>query len=246
MIAPPLDGLLGKLHILPFDDPELVQGGPPSGPPFIAQFNPETLSLATEIEYAEKEIPPGDAGGEAKFWNVKPRTFNFDLLLDGTGAAPAVPVPSAKPPVDPLGLDVLAQIELFRLTVGFRGKVHRPRFLLLRWGTFIVSCAIQSYTINYKLFRPDGRPLRAVIQASFKEHHPKRMRELLKNLSSPDVVHERVARDGDRLDLMANEVYGDARRALQVAAANGLDTIRKLEVGDTVHLPPTERVTSGA
>ena len=82
-----MDGLLAKLVIIPFEDSDTVQVGPPAGPPFIAQFNPETLTLDNEIELGPEEPAHGDDGGEAKFKSIKPRTYNFEFLLDGTGAS---------------------------------------------------------------------------------------------------------------------------------------------------------------
>ena len=45
------DGLHAKLTIIPFEDTETIQMGPPAGPPFVAQFNPETFAIANEMEY---------------------------------------------------------------------------------------------------------------------------------------------------------------------------------------------------
>ena len=152
------DGFMAKLTIIPFEDSENVQIGPPAGPPFIAQFNPESFTINNEIELGPDEPAQGDDGEEAKFKSIKPRSFSFDFLMDGTGA-------SGKK------FEVLAQIALFKLTTGFSGKIHRPKFLLLNWGTFIATCVLESFSINYKLFRPNGTPLRAV---QCKNHEPEK------------------------------------------------------------------------
>jgi hypothetical protein len=219
------DGLHAKLTIIPFDDSENVQMGPPSGPPFIAQFNPETFTVATETEYDQKDPASGGDGGEAKFKGIKPRTFAFEFLLDGTGAAGEK-------------IEVLVMLELFKATVGFFGKIHRPRFLVLTWGTFIVTCVVETFSVAYKLFRPDGTPLRATLSATFREHKPKALNELLKNLSSPDLVHAHVVSKGEHLSLVTHRVYKDPRYYYQVAETNQLDTVRALETGTTLYLYP--------
>jgi nucleoid-associated protein YgaU len=219
------DGLLAKLSILPFNDSENVQMGPPSGPPFIAQFNPESFAISNEFEYDSPDAADGGDGKEAKFKSIKPRTFTFDFLLDGTGAAG-------------LKIDVLAQITLFRQTVGFLGAIHRPRFLVINWGAFIATCVLQSYTITYKLFRPDGTPLRASLSATFREHKSNALNELLKNLSSPDLIHAHLVKEGEHLTLITQRVYNDPRYYIHVAEANSLDTVRALKTGTTVYLPP--------
>jgi contractile injection system tube protein len=219
------DGLLVKLIILPFEDSDTVQAGPPAGPPFIAQFNPETLTLNNEIELGPETPPQGDDGGEAKYKGIKPRTFNIELLLDGTGASGP-------------GLDVILQVLLFRETVGFSGKVHRPRFLVLNWGTFIATCVLESFSINYKLFRPDGTPLRAVLSAAFREHKSKALNALLANLSSPDVTHARQIKQDEHLSFLTYQIYKDPRFYMQVAGANALDTVRHLDAGRNLYFPP--------
>ncbi|HFA49696.1 MAG TPA: hypothetical protein ENJ95_11860 [Bacteroidetes bacterium] len=221
------DGFHAKLTIIPFEDSETIQIPIPSGPPFVAQFNPESLSLSTEFEYGPEEPAQGDDGDEAKFKNVKQGNFSIDLFLDGTGASGEK-------------REVLAQIEWFKATVGFYGKIHRPRFLLVTWGTFVATCVLESYSINYKLFRPDGTPLRATLSATFREHKPKAVKELLKNLSSPDITHAHQVKEGDHLSLLAYRVYKEPAYYFQIAQANELNTIRKIKTGSTLYLPPVK------
>jgi len=219
------DGLLAKLTIIPFAEPDTVQSGLPSGPPFIAQYNPEAFTVKNEFNY-ETEKGHADDGGEAKFLGVKERDLAFELLLDGTGAD---------------GLpkrEVLLQIELFKQTVGFSGDIHRPPFLVLNWGTFIATCVLTSFSVNYKLFRPNGTPLRATISASFKEHKPKSLKELIKNLASPDIVHGHLVTQDEHLSLICHRVYKDPKYYFHVAETNGLDNLRQVETGTTLYLHP--------
>jgi hypothetical protein len=231
--------MLVKLIILPFDDSKTVQAGPPSGPPFIAQFNPETYTDTTEIELAPTEPAPGDAGQEAKFKSIKQKIFTFDLMFDGTGYSPAPPPAGALDTLLPSsGLSVVAQIELFKATTGFSGNVHRPRYLMLVWGKLIVTCVLESFSIAHKLFTPEGLPLRATISATFKEHKDNAQAELEKNLASPDISHARSVIEGEHLSTLVNEVYKSPRHYLAVAEANGLDTVRHLVAGQILLLPP--------
>lgn len=231
--------MLLKLTILPFDDSRTVQAGPPSGPPFIAQFNPETYSDSTEVELAPTEPAHGDAGQEAKFKAIKPKTYSFELLLDGTGYSPAPPPAGALDGVAPsTGLSVVAQIELFKATTGFSGNVHRPRFLMLVWGKLSAVCVLESFTITFKLFTSEGLPLRALLSASFREHTDAALSDLVKNLASPDIEHRHPVREGDLLPSVVHHIYRKAGYYLDVARANDLDTVRGLPVGTTLRLPP--------
>ena len=224
-----MDGRLAKLTIIPFEDSENVQFGAPAGPPFIAQFNPESFSIANEIELGPDGPAHGDVGEEAKFKSIKPRTFTFEFLLDGTGAAGD-------------RVDVLQKLAEFRLAVGFSGKIHRPRFLVLNWGSFIATSVLENFTVTYKLFRPDGTPLRATLATTFREHKPKEEKEKEKNLSSPDVVHSHFVKEGEHLSLVTYRTYKDPAYYFQVAEANSLDNLRRLRPGTALHFPPVKQV----
>ena len=50
-----MSGALLKLTIIPFEDSEGGMG-PPAGPPFIVQFNPETYTDTTEFKYGLLEV----------------------------------------------------------------------------------------------------------------------------------------------------------------------------------------------
>lgn len=231
--------MLLKLTIIPFDDSKTVQAGPPSGPPFIVQFNPETYTNTTEVELAPASQAHGDSGSEAKFKAIKPRQWTFDLLIDGTGYSPAPPPVGAVDAIAPsTGLSVVGQIELFKLVTGFSGNVHRPRYLMLVWGTLIATCVLESFSIAHKLFTPEGLPLRAVISATFKEHKDSVQGELEKNLSSPDIQHVHVVKEGEHLSGVVNNVYKTPGHYISIAEANGLDTVRQVSAGDALFLPP--------
>lgn len=233
-----MDGALLKLTIIPFEDSEGAMG-PPAGPPFLVQFNPETYTDTTEFKYGPDDPPQGAAGSEAKFERVNPKKYSFELMLDGTGVSPAPPPAGALDGVAPsTGLSVVAQIELFKLTVGFSGNVHRPRFLMLVWGRLIATTVLESYSVAYKLFSPAGLPLRATLSVTFREHTPKGFGELLKNLASPDVEHAHQVREGEHLSAIVARVYKDPAYYPAVARFNGLDTLRAVEPGRALYLPP--------
>ena len=233
-----MDGALLKLTIIPFEESEGVMG-PPAGAPFIVQFNPETYTDTTEFNYGPAEPAQGSAGSEAKFERVNPKKYSFELMLDGTGVSPAPPPAGALDAVAAsTGLSVLAQIELFKVTVGFSGNVHRPRFLMLVWGRLLVTTVLESYSVAYKLFSPAGLPLRATMSVTFREHTPKGFGELLKNLASPDINHAHQVRAGEHLTKIVHDIYKDPAFYVAVATENRLDTVRALTPGSALYLPP--------
>lgn len=235
-----MDGALAKLTVLPFADVNGVLG-PPAGPPFLAQYNPETYTDTVTYKYDEPQARGGN-GGEAKFDRIEPKKYAFELILDGTGAG-QMPGPMSEflaTGAPPLGLEVPAMIELFKATVGFSGNIHRPRFLMLVWGRLVATTVLETYSVKYTLFNPAGLPIRATLSVTFREHTSKGKAGLINNLSSPDVAHGHEVREGDRLPDLAAQVYGDPAYCVELAAANGLDSLRALEPGSAVYLPPLE------
>lgn len=221
------DQSLKKLTIASFADSFSLQSPKLPGSAFEAMFNPESFTINTQINYCT-ENAHGSTSSPAKFRNIEPRTFSVDLTLDGTGAngESIIPVP--------------ARIKLFELTVGYFGAVHRPNFLIVAWGSFIITCVLESYSINYKLFNNAGIPLRAVISASFKEHRPKLLEKLINNDLSADLTHQHEVLQGDRLPDLVENIYEDSKYYVQVAGTNQLNNLKKLKAGSQLLLPPLQ------
>lgn len=218
-----IDGLLDKLRITSYEHPKTFQLKPPILT-YEAMFNPETFSIENQINYCSEE-GPGTTSSPAKFRNIPPPSFSIELLIDGTGASGEK-------------REVLADIELFKATVGYYGKVHRPNFLVVTWGTFIAPCVLKSYSVNYKLFRSNGTPLRATISASFQEFRPKILESLINNKSSPDVTHHHTIMAGDQLFMISQDTYNTPEYHVQLADFNQLDTIRRIQPGQQLIMPP--------
>lgn len=218
--------LIGKLKILAFSSSKFELGGPPVGV-YMAMFNPETFSIKHKVNYETVEVP-GRTSSEPKFKNIETQKFSFDFLIDGTGASGEK-------------REVFADVMLFKYVVGYFGEIHRPHYLVINWGTFIIKCVLERMDIKYELFRSNGTPLRASIKATFIEHTESLLEGLLANRSSPDLTHVRTVREGDTLPLLSHEIYGDPKYYMEVARVNGIDNFRQLNVGDEIYFPPLNK-----
>ena len=96
-------------------------------------------------------------------------------------------------------------------------------------------------TINFKLFRADGTPLRAVAKAKFRATVENELRVRQERKRSPDITHVRVVKAGDTLPMLAYEIYEDPSYYIQVAQANNLYNFRYLEPGTKIFFPPIEK-----
>jgi hypothetical protein len=212
-----------NLKILQADE----KGVPVLGVPFIAMFNPETIAISEDINWSYHE-PPGSEGFSVQYIKTNGRTFSIDIMLDGTGVN-----------TNGVKIPVTAQVLLFRLaTTKVDGSDHRPHYLLLQYGLFIVHCVLVSSTVTYTMFDMFGLPIRAKISASFAEVTSKSLMAKLAMLSSPDLTHSIQVKEGDILPLLTYNIYKKQDYYLQVAKVNWLKNFRKLKAGTTLIFPP--------
>lgn len=218
-------GELERLKIQAFKAPDY------SGSPidtFEAYVNPAEITLAWEMEYDSGQ-GAGSTGSRMDFKKVKPGDLNLVFFIDGTGA-------NGRP------LDVQQKVESFQTVTGYNGDIHRPNYLKVMWGRIQVKrCVLKSASIVYKLFKPSGVPLRAVITAVFTDTSDDQTRVALAQDSSPDLTHVRIVHAGETLAALCTAIYGDPHYAPKVARANGLDGFRHLPPGTRVVFPPLEK-----
>ncbi len=213
---------------------------------YVVQVNPSSYTLNQTIDYTSRNAQ-GASASEAVFTRSPARTVSFTFVFDGTGVVP--PPPSALTGVPLVGaiasalsdddaFVVMDEIGKFNHVVyAYSGQIHRPRKVLLLWGSFSLSCALTSLTYEFKLFKPDGTPLRATANCTFQESVSEVEREHAEANSSPDLTHIREVREGDRLPLLVHDIYGDPRHYIAVARHNRLVNFRRLEAGTRIVLP---------
>jgi hypothetical protein len=195
---------------------------------FEAYVNPNEITLSYEMEYDSAQ-GSGTTNSRMEFKKVKPGDMSLTFFLDGTGA-------NGRP------IDVQEQVEKFQTVTGYNGDIHRPNYLKVGWGTLSIKrCVLKSASIAYKMFKPDGIPLRAVITASFTDNSDDQTRVAIAQDQSPDLTHFRLVKGGDNLPSLCYQIYGDPRLYLKVAQANGIDDFRNLVPGTTIRFPPLEK-----
>ena len=219
-------GQLEKLQVQAYSAPDYAESSLIDR--FEAYVNPNEITLAYEMEYDSAQ-GSGTTGSRMDFKKVKPGDLSLSFFLDGTGA-------------NGVKIDVQEQVEKFQTLTGYNGDIHRPNYLKVAWGTLQVKrCVLKSASIAYKLFKPDGTPLRATIAATFVDAVADQTRVALAQDSSPDLTHVRVMRAGDTLAALCQQIYGDPALYLKVARANDLDGVRHVAAGTRVRFPPLQK-----
>jgi nucleoid-associated protein YgaU len=217
-------GTLEKLLIQAYDKPDY--SGQSVGE-FAAYVNPNEITLSYEMEYDSAQ-GSGTTNSRMNFKKVKPGDLSLTLFIDGTGA-------------NGNKIDVQNKIEEFQTVTGYNGSIHRPNYLKVMWGKLQVKrCILKSASITYKIFQPNGVPLRAVITANFTDNSDDQTRVAIAQDESPDLTHLRLIKAGDTLPALCYEIYGDPTYYLEVAQANRIDDFRNLTPGSKIFFPPLQ------
>lgn len=236
-------GQLTKVVFLVFKDKKYTK---PIGS-FELPINPEQFSQAFKVEYDLKQAQ-GSKGSDPKFKFTRPEELKLDFTFDGTGVIPMSNQTARADQPRQFYKDVVGQVQAFLDVVyTMDSKTHKPNFLRLLWGNFSFGskdgfdCILKDLQINYTLFAPDGKPLRAKISATFVNYIEQVRRVREEGKESPDVTHLRKVKAGDTLPLMTHEIYGDPSYYLQVAKVNGLVNFRRLATNTDLRFPPIEK-----
>ena len=212
------------------------------GAPFEATINPETYTTRHRVEFSDTQAP-GTSMPVLKFNKIPAQEITFNFLFDSTGVIrDATPLSIGITLPGATTKTVTDEIDAFKkYIIDYSSQIHRPYFLKIHWGTLLFKCVLTSMDIEYKLFKPDGTPVRAVARCTFKGSVEEDLRKALENKQSPDITHVRIVNKGDRLSLMTYKIYRNQRHMLQVAAFNHLDGFRNITPGTRISFPPEEK-----
>ncbi|HWR01838.1 MAG TPA: hypothetical protein VN371_08210 [Chlorobaculum sp.] len=233
----PNNGKLEKMLILAFSDSKKAEsGGKAEADEYVeALINPESYSLSYKLKFSESGQGHGTSGKQLKYEYTEPGEISFEFLFDNTGIID-------DNPRDSIAEDVL---KFRQVLIDYKGDSHEPRHFKLVWGeNSIFKGRVTEMAITYKLFKPDGTPLRATAKVTFKSSIEEEKRAAKEDKQSADLTHVRKVRAGDTLPLMCYRIYGDPKYYLNVADVNGLSDFRTLVPGMEIRFPPIDKVSN--
>jgi hypothetical protein len=205
--------------------------------PITCLFNPKEYSISKSSQWQKKQnsgsIPNLQYGGG------DPRKLSVDLFFDASDEADG---------------DVRGITEkLFGLLEANKKykqeKKQRPPSVEFHWGrTWTFPAVIDSLSVQYTLFRPDGTPVRASAKLSLTQVEKAVDKPSAGNAKKgqnpttrgiPD-LRSHVVRDGDSLPSIAYSSYGDPTRWRAIAEANGIDDPLALRRGRVLSVPQVD------
>jgi len=201
-------------------------------------FNPTEYSLSKSNEWKYKPVT-GTSFTEPEFGGGQPRQMELSLLFDQSFPPYKMTVRAA----------TAALLDAMEVPSGKSGGTPTavPPFITFQWGALIFKGAMTSLTCAYKLFRPDGEPIRADVKMTLKQAEAastasstgaNRGTNPTTRANAGHGVH--TVKDGDSLPSIAYDAYGDATTWRAIADANGIENPLHLRRGRALSLPRLE------
>ena len=198
------------------------------GDAFECLFNPQSYVVSKTNVWNFKpstgvDVPDGEFGGGL------PQRTNLSLLLDVSLLGPDE---SVKDAADKL-------FKMMESSAGGGGGGAPPK-VTFRWGSVGLPKSVPvSLTIQYILFHPNGEPIRATVDLELAQAEQAQQGQ---NPTTRAIAGLRVHRvlDGDSLQSIAYDAYGDPTRWRPIAEANGIDDPLRLRRGTELTIPRLE------
>jgi nucleoid-associated protein YgaU len=187
-------------------------------------FNPSSIKFAAATDFPQVNNPDSDDGYRMFYSGTIPTTLDMDLLFDTTITGDDVrekyidflldltrPDPDSDPPQPP-----------------------RCRFT---WGEFAeFEGVLVNLRVNYTFFLPNGRPVRAEVDLTIKK--PDEATGGTNPTSRSEARRVWTVVQGQTLDWIAYQEYGDASAWRHIARVNNLTNPRALKPGMVLKLTP--------
>ncbi len=116
----------------------------------------------------------------------------------------------------------------------------RPPMVTFQWGPVIsFRAVISNLTQKFTMFKSDGTPVRASLSVTFQEAMEMGRFPSQNPTSSSKIGYKtRVVKEGEYLDWIAFEEYGDANLWRLIAEVNNIDNPKDLVPGQVIAIVP--------
>jgi nucleoid-associated protein YgaU len=190
-------------------------------------FNPTEYSISKSNDWKYKSVT-GTSFSPPEFGGGQPRQVELSLLFDQTFPPYTMPVRES----------TAALLDMMEVPSGKTGgsPTAVPPFITFEWGRLVFKGACTSLSITYKLFQPNGDPLRADVKLTLKQAAAIQPGQNPTTRASAGYGVHRV-RDGDTLPSISYAAYGDATKWRLIAEANRVDNPLHLRRGSALSLP---------
>lgn len=193
------------------------------------QFNPTTFTLDKSNGWQNEPIP-GRNIGIAKFKGGQAAKISLDLLFDTSSSDSG----DVRQYTDTL----LEMMEVPKANMSTKTLEEPPR-VRFQWGKIkAFEAVITSVSLTFKLFRPDGTPIRATAKVSFEQVQDEKVFAGQNPTSRSEARRVWVVVEGETLSWIAYREYGDPSYWRHIAETNQLANPLELRPGQVLNLVP--------
>jgi nucleoid-associated protein YgaU len=215
-------------------------------------FNPTEYSVTTNMNYAAIDVP-GLRMPLLQFVRGESRVMSVELFLDysdrdqtgKTGIGKEI-VSAALEAVTGSGLPqsqtdtrLETQLAILRKYVTIDKELHAPPIVKFSWGDGRdFTGVVTEFSETFLMFNEMGDVIRARVKLSIKSYEAAELQYRALDLQSPNHTRTRVVKEGERLDTIAMEEYGNPTEWRTLAEANDIARPRLIKPGDVLVIPP--------
>jgi len=194
---------------------------PAGGKPIKVLFNPTEYQLTQSNQFTEVGVP-GLAVPPLQFGRGNARSLSMQLFFDTYEQQTDVRVHTG---------------ELIKL-LEIDSKLHAPPVCRFIWGNLTFVGVLEHANQRFTLFLPDGTPVRAAVDVSFKEFSDTDKQG--GRLQSANFAKQHLVQRGNTLSGIAAQYYGDPALWRHIAEENSIDEPLALRPGQVLSIPPIE------
>lgn len=189
------------------------------------QFNPEDLSITKSLDWG-KESAPGQNVPHKTNATGKGATMTLKLFFDTTAS----------------GKDVRTEYTNFLLklvTLDTSSPTKKAPICRFQWGTIRAFTAIVTRVkLDFTMFLTDGTPVRAKAEVDMEEYKDEGIFPPQNPTSRSEARKMWVVLEGQTLDWIAYQEYGNCAHWRHIADTNNLANPRDLHAGQVLKLVP--------
>lgn len=190
-------------------------------------FNPYEYRITKTNQFSQKPKNDSDTT-QAEFQSAGPQTLMLSLYFDTYETGQDVS-------------KITRQLWQFMLTKtqknSKKGKKVPPPQVAFEWGVFFFVAFITSMTQTFTLFNKDGTPVRAKVDVTFTQYVD--VDDYPPQAARGGTFYEQAWRvtAGERLDIIAGEVYDDPQKWRLIAERNHITNPLALRPGQMLQIP---------
>jgi nucleoid-associated protein YgaU len=198
------------------------------------KFNPKQLSLSKRASWVQRETKKKDVP-RVNFGGGNPATMSLELLFDTTDTGDDVRTKYTD--------FLLGLLEIDETKKDQNNKpLHEPPDCRLTWGSVLsLVVIVESVDLTFTFFLNNGTPVRATARLSLKQKIDENQQSGQNPTTRTEARKTWVVHEGQRLDWIAYQEYGNPAYWRHIAETNNLADPGTLRAGQILRLPPLQR-----